>query len=293
MKTTFFLALAVCLTFGKLYSQPTQKLLFCSENGAQDNFVTRNNLQKSYVIYQNFFIPDGSSGFSKELMEKSLDHIIPDKNQSGYAALDWEGAPYNILHGTQKASEQEYNAVLNAFIATIRYAKQLRPNIKWSFYGMPTMPYMQYKEGNDQWAAKLMPLLRNLDFFDPSLYLQNANETLSDTDTKYYAASYLRYSLELAVKMNKPIFPFVWNRFSDNSMISYTKFTGTLKAILSMQYQNQKVNGVIWWNCEPNLFVNRKNSASLMNEYKNVTDPSKHQIDLLQNDLNAINPLFK
>jgi hypothetical protein len=293
MKTIFFLALAVCLTFGKLYSKPTQKLLFCSENGIQDNFINRNNLQKNYVIYQNFFIPDGSSSFSKVLMKKSLDRIIPDKNQSGYAALDWEGIPYNILHGTQKVSEQEYNAVLNAFIATIRYAKQLRPNIKWSFFGIPTKLYLPYQVGNEQWATNLMPLLRNLDFFDPCLYLQNANETLSETDTKYYAASYLHYSLELAVKMNKPIFPFVWNRFSDNSMISYTKFSETVKAILNMQYQNQKVNGVIWWNCEPYLFVNKKNSAIISEEYKSVTAPSKYQIELLQKYLNAINPLFK
>lgn len=293
MKTIFLIALSAYLAFGKLYSQPTQILLFCSENGNQDLFVKNNNLQNIFLIYQDFFISKDSSNFNRKLMKKSLDRIIPDKNQSGYATLDWEGAPYNILHGAQKVSEQEYNIVLNKYIAAIQYAKQLRPNIKWSFYGMPTMPYMQYKEGNEQWAASLIPLLKNLDFFDPSLYLQDASETLSDKNSKFFAASYLHYSLELAIKMNKPIFPFVWHRYSNNAKMPNETFRETLKVILNMQYQNQKVNGVIWWNCEPNLFANKNNSKIITDEYQNVVDPANYQIDLLQRYLNNIEPLIK
>lgn len=294
MRTIFILALAISLMLGKLYSQSNQQLLFCSENGNQDSFIKKNNLQNVFVIYQNYFIPIDSTSFSKELMQKSLDRIIPNRQQIGYATLDWEGVPYNILHGAQQASQKEYNTVLNAFIATIRYAKQLRPHIKWSFYGMPTMPYMQYKEGNEQWAANLIPLLINLDFFDPSLYLQNETVTLSETNNKFFIASYLHFSLELAVKMNKPIFPFVWNRYgSNNTKMTYEIFRDTLRAILNFRYQNKKVDGVIWWNCEPYLFSNKKNTPIIFEEYKNVTDPSKYQIDLLQNYFDAINNLFK
>ena len=294
MKTTILLAFCIFLTFGKLYSQANQKLLFCSENGYQDLFVRKNNLQRIYIIYQGFFVLNGSSDFSKDLMKKSLDRIIPDKFQTGYATLDWEGVPYNILHGAKQVPKQVYNEVLNKFIATILYAKELRPNIRWSFYGMPTIPYMEYEEGNEEWAANLMPLLRNLDFFDPSLYLLNDRETFSETNTNFSSSSYLHYSLELAVIMNKPIFPFIWHRYSSNgALMSKELFRETMKDILSMQYQNRKVNGVVWWNCEPYLFDNKKDSKIISEEYKNVVDPAKYQIDLLQNYLNYIEPLIK
>jgi hypothetical protein len=284
-----------------LYSQNSQKLLFSVEHYSpnQKEFTHKNNLQNLYCIYQMEFVPKDSSYYSKELMEKSLNRDIPDKNEIGYATLDWEGDSYMILIGRKNASSQEYQKTLLKFIDALQYAKKLRPNIKWSYYNMPLINYYDdnHQDKREQ-VLKSLTLLKELDFFTPSTYILADKLNDKDSIIFQYIDSNITFALDMGAKLHKPVYPFVWHRFAPNSknngwtIMDTSYFQIIVKRILNLGYNKNKVNGIIWWNCEYNMYDIRNKNKTISDEYINVQDFGKYQFDIFQKYYNSIKLLF-
>ena len=288
--------LLVVVSFHKLDAQVPQKLIFYAENTVQKKFAVDNSLQTYNIIYQNFFLIKADSLFSPASMEKAMDKTIPDKNATGLGVLDWEGYPYNVVIGYQKASDLEYQKWLKAYIDVIKYAKFLRPKMKWSFYAMPPRTYQQYIQIKEPWPwlDKFIPLLREVDFLAPGCYLWYAGaDGIGNKFMDHYLDVYVRYSVELGVKLNKPVYPFVWNRYSDNSkMMDKNTFYQYVYRIITTLNFGKRVDGILWWNCEDYLYSTRAGNTYLTEEYKTITDRFAYQIQIFQTYLNAIKPLF-
>lgn len=298
MKLKYVIVLVVSLlSYTTINGQSSQKILFASEvNPVQLNFMNMNGLERVYLIG----LDDALPRFNKKTLATTLDNLIPDKNQIGYAVLDWEGVFLAALRGTNTTG-YSYNAILNRFISTIKYAKMLRPNLKWGFYGLPPRRYrgvpLNFIEHNDL-------LYKELDFFSPSIYLWYEDldgvkaEGLGNKFTTHFMASNLKYALKLGAKLNKPVYPFVWMRYSETyypKIIDITSFTQYIKSILTTDNFGRKVDGIIWWDCINFLYERRTTnvgSAVLLDEFKNVVDINTYQTTLFQRYLDSIKPLF-
>ncbi len=291
----FIFIVAFLFLFKILYSQ-SQQLLFCSEfnNKEQNEFMGKNKIQNFYCIYSYEFISKDSFSFSKSLMEKALNKDIPDKNQKGFATLDWEGEAYLILVGRKNVSEANYNNILLSYINALQWAKKLRPNIKWSYYNLPLINYYEYKKNeNKTRALKCFPLLKELDFFTPSTYIL-FDKRHNNSIIYQFIDSNVLFALEIGNQLNKPIYPFIMHRYHPDSktngwgLIENNYFQTVLHRILHINYRGLMVDGVIWWNVETYLFNNRNKFESISSEYKNTSDYKKHEIEILNNYYNII-----
>jgi len=294
----FLLFLTIAWSFSNLYSQTEQKLLFSGEAYSwQTQFAKTNGLQRAYIFYQDQFVNTDGVSFSKEKMESIVNSLMPDTAEHGFAIINWEGTIYNALAGWVSVSETVYQQYLNQFIAALRYAKKLRPNIQWSYYFMPTWVYGQYAEEKGTYQRKCLPLLKELDFLAPEFYPRyEAGLTVQQMFVSHYMTANLWFALALGNMLNKPVYCFVWHRYcpsddpaftNGDMLIDYPIYKQIIAKLLTTEYFNNKASGIIWWNDEDYLCDRRTSNAILSAEYRNVTDLSAHKKYVLQTYLDA------
>jgi len=281
------------LSFGIFVNaQQKQQILFCSEidNPVQQEFVKSNNIQNIYIFYQDYII-DSNLMLNKEKLKKEINRQIPNENANGYAALDVEGESLLILLKEKKVNANEYTKILNNYINSIKFAKSLRPNIKWTFYGFNLTSYPFVTPGHEKIVLDTYPLLKELDFLSPSMYLQDKKSILSQNKIDKFVTSNIIFSLRIAKQLKKPIYPFVWNRYhnvqSSNTLIDPDEFKWYINKILGITYQKTKVNGVVFWNCETYTYQTN-NDKSVRNEFKTIRDLNQYQKKILQQYWNKI-----
>lgn len=242
-------------------------------------------------IYQGEFVEGESLVFDRKLMEETINKRIPNKNQTGYAVLDWEGKAVQILIGYKEVSDAKYVAVRMNYIASIKYAKKLRPKMKWAFYNFPFLNYVQKGELWDGYDAfvrkKIMPILNSVDFLTPSLYiLKDERTTESDNLTFNYAKSNTEYAIQLGRELKKPVYPVIWNRYlsqnRNTALIELAYFERFVKTIIDTEYKGNGIDGIIWWNCEDYVYNHRSDFKSTEIEYSKVTDKDKHIDSIFQ-----------
>lgn len=283
----FFLILGIFMD-----GQQKQQILFCSEidNPIQQEFVKSNNIKNLYIFYQDYII-DKNLTLDKIKLKNEIDRQIPNINTNGYAALDVEGESLLILLKEKEVSRNEYNRVLNNYINTIRYAKYLRPNIKWTFYGYNLSSYPYVTTGHEKVTIETYPLLKELDFLSPSMYLQDKKTDFSQNRINEFVSSNIVFSLKIAKKFNKPIYPFVWNRYhnieSSNTLIDPNDFKWYIEKILNVKYKEAKVNGVIFWNSETYTYKTN-NNPNVRKEYETIDNINQYQREILQNYWNKL-----
>lgn len=274
-------------------AQRKQQIFFCSEihNPIQQEFVKKNKAKNFYIFYQDYII-DRDLNLDKDKFKAEVDKQIPDPKMSGYATLDVEAESLLILLKEKKVSVNEYNRILNNHIGMIRYAKSLRPNVKWSFYGynLTSYPYVTEGHENDV-TVGTYPLLKELDFLAPSMYLQDKKTSESIDKIKTFVSSNLTLSLKLGKKFNKPVYPFVWNRYhnveEENTLIDPVDFQWYVSQLLNFTFEKRKVDGIIFWNAESYTYELNKN-INVRKEYKNIKDINKYQTEVLQKYWNTI-----
>ncbi|TYP94606.1 hyaluronidase [Sphingobacterium allocomposti] len=269
-----------------------QKLYFVVEdnnlvkrNPAQVNFVRSNQLSEAIVFYQDDFVThDLKQNYKRQLLEKSIEKRIPDKMASGLALLDWEGEKAQILYGLRNVSRQRYQEVLNEFITCIRDAKKMRPNIKWSFYGLPVRVLNNHTYA--QWSGKMLKLkslFSEMDYICPNLYMFIRNDK---SKYKEDIRQHLLLSLKLGAELNKDVLPLIWHRYQTNSeLIKLDDFGAHLNIINSVSFQGRKITGIIWWNSEEFNFIRRQRYPKINAEYKTVKDKGSYQTSLLRSYL--------
>lgn len=147
-----------------------QKLLFSSEyfNPLQQKFIKDNKLENVYIIYQDKIL-DSFGKLDKIKMKESINATIPNVNQQGYGILDVEDENYYIISGLVPVSLSKYDKVLKDYvkknIEILKYAKYLRPNMKWSFFDMQSVMYPEMKLKYIQLINKNDQLIKEVDFF--------------------------------------------------------------------------------------------------------------------------------
>lgn len=295
--------MVIVLSFTYIHAQTAPKVLFYVENTVQRTILNDYALQRVYVIYKGAFVVGDGITFSKKRMKDYLNLVLPDKTASGYAVLDWEGYAYNIISGATIVTDDIFQNALNSFIAAVNYAKYLRPNYKWSIYGMPTWLFYTYSLEKPLSHSRRIRLFESLDFLAPSCYMfDRINQTIAQKFAAQYIDNNIKYCLELGVKLNKPVYPFVWQRYQPylegygyqnaNMLIPRKDWIEYISRIVKTKIPTKNVDGVIWWHSMDFLYSIRTSSAILTEEFKNVTNVYTYQDTLFRNYYEAIKPVL-
>ena len=282
---TFFLFIFLFWSAQGLHAQEKQKLMVSMEywTPAQIQFLKNNSIENVTVFYELYFVDDNIK-FNRQRFLKTINEILPDKNQKGYAVLDWEGESFIKLIGDKKTTPKEYDQIQNEFIKAISYAKQIRPNIKWSFFGFNPSAYPYVDHNFKLQTVKMSKLLNHLDFFAPALYIQDEVTIANNSKLIQFIYSNLKNTI-LLNNTNKEIFPFIWHRYhnveENNYLISDEGFRWYISKILNTEVNSRKVSGIIWWNSETYLFQKKDKSKKLQQEFSKQKDNKNYQYKLL------------
>src|SRR5690606_16287484 len=235
-----------------------KKILFDSSSEIQDQIVENNNLIKIFIFYQNEFVKKNGIEFDSIILKNQIEKRIPNEKQFGFATLDWEGEGLKIL-GSKKASEKEINLVKKEFKKAILFAQKKRPNIKWSYYGLPTRIYWHINEDWEDANMRLLDLFKLQDFISPSLYVLYSETESLKSDNLNYIDKNISFALKIGHLTDKPVLPFIFHRSrrpKENireSLVNLELWDFYLENI----YKNKGVNGVIWWHSENYHYLNR------------------------------------
>lgn len=266
-------------------AQNRQRLLVSLEywTPTQIAFLKNNNLENVTIIYENYFV-DKNKTFNQQRFLRTVEAVLPNRDQKGYAVLDWEGESFVKLIGDKKTSVTEYNQILNEYIRAITFAKKVRPNIKWTFFGFNPSSYPLAGHSWRLQTQKMASLLSVLDYFAPALYIQDEINTQNNQKNIKFIYSNLKNTI-LSNKTNKEIFPFVWHRYhnakEDNYLIEDEAFKWYISKILNTEINSKKVSGVIWWNSESYLSEKKNKSKRLQAEFDRHITNKNYQYNLL------------
>jgi peptidoglycan hydrolase-like protein with peptidoglycan-binding domain len=115
------------------------KYLFLAQQGMDQSVWDVNasaslGAEKSYLINGLDDSGDDNTVNLNQLKSK-IETAIPDPDTSGYAVLDEERTIFKNLILLE--NEQYFEQAQAEWVKAIEYAKELRPNIKWSVYALP------------------------------------------------------------------------------------------------------------------------------------------------------------
>lgn len=297
--TIFLVLIGLGIVF---YYQPTaaqqngrQQLYVCMENltPASLALLQQNKVPIIKIIYQNFIDPDNDNRVDTDVLRKRITALFPNANDGGYGVIDWEAKGF---FDKLPANDPGFGQLANEYRTAIRTAKKLRPNVKWGFYGLPFRKYMSY---NNEWRQRNMsvaPILKEADFIAPSLYAFFP-DSLREKDNKDYVEQNVSMALQIGKQLNKPVLPFVWNRWHDGNkqyglkLIPVDEFQRLIQRILSVDYSGQKVAGVIWWGADQYFYS--KKAPAVVNEQARFSSFNAYQSNTINSYAQALLNVFK
>ena len=241
------LILFLLITYGA-YSQNSFIIL------VQDNRY-KLNLPMEYGKYKymgRYYIDRANKGvINYDNVNEGLNRYFPNKNEEGFLSLNLENAIYIQMRDGEKNSPATKKAV-NQFVDLVNYIKEKRPKLKVGVYGIPfSFNYESQKLRND--FDKLEPLLIEIDYISPSLYLAYSENQKNYSYVINHVEKNLSLFMKYASRVNKPVYPYVWYRIHPYNkkygleIMSKRRNYLYLKTIKDFKYNNEKVDGIIWW----------------------------------------------
>ena len=284
------------LTFYFSSFSQSKKLFFALEtdNAVEKKFIKENKISSLTILYQGEFVSQDT--LNEKLLVKSINSKFPDKNSKEYAVLDWEGKQYDALF---KDDENASNIALNMFVKAVKIAKKERPNMKWSFYGIPDREFWAPGYLWEQKNLKLSELFKNLDFIAPSVYLFYTQDEIKSYLTENYITRNVGLAIKIGKKYNKEVYPFIWHRFHPSNqnygmaLIPTDFFSAYIKNIYTTKIEGNSINGIIWWHAESYFSKNMKDQPRLQKEYKGAKDYESYNYNNFKKYLKLIKPYFK
>ena len=244
MKTNKLLALVALVNVSVICC--AQNLYIANATtGPVNDFITNNNLGRIDFIYQNDFVTNNN--YDEAKLIKTINQKFTDKNQSGMAILDWEGVGFNSLTSPGNTGDH----YRKQFAEAIQKARLLRPNVKWSYYGLPTREFWRTDDAWRQKNLSLMPFFSNLDFLAPSLYIFYSFTQASEKLQQNYIDNNIALARQIGSKLNKPVFAVVNHRYHpSNKLLGNQQAPVNLFTFYVKRIFNDGADGVVWWNSE-------------------------------------------
>jgi len=243
-----------------LQAQSPVKLYHCMVDleDPQKNVMKKYNIEAAVLIDGRYIDPKNTGYIDSVSFAKAILTFFPGPADGGLGLLDLEDENYKSLRNEGR-SKVPISVALEQFIKMVRIAKNLRPNVKWSVYNIP---YTTYYDKTENWKSQqtfLDPLLKELDIFTPSLY-DFYPASVDWADDKAYFTENIKIALELGHLYNKPVMPYIWNRWHDSNaksgllLIDENEFEQDMRWIIQSRFENTAVTGLIWFDAHTDFY---------------------------------------
>lgn len=229
-----------------------KKLFVCQQVSASVHAIyPQTGAKDAITIYTGGIDPDNNGLFDQpDALRDALDLYVP-ANYTGPVALDWEGVGSENLN-LPIGSPELANAV-NEWVKVLQKARQLRPNAKFGFFGLPWAQLTDWGPTYIDRAMAIKPIYDYSHCLFPCIY-----RYYPDTQPQFSAADNRAYvkglvSLALRISEGKPVYPFIGHRYHEGflpvafRLVPEKEFKDQIKAILDARYQGDSADGVVWW----------------------------------------------
>jgi hypothetical protein len=215
--------------------------------------IDRMGFGTSKIFYTHDFDVKDNGEIDSAYFRKRIKDLVPERNFSGPAVLDWEGKAYEVFR-TEQPGSPKFQEYLQKYIGLLAYAKKLLPNAKWGYYGFPLTTY--WWKTDSLWQPRnqaLVPLLQASDMLFPYLYDFFQDGSMGWLDEEGYVKTNTEQCLALGASVKKPVVPFIWHRYHDATekigllQIPEEEFRNHLKVMMETTYQGNKIYGLVWW----------------------------------------------
>jgi hypothetical protein len=205
------------------------------------------------LIDARFIDPDGDEEIDSVALVNGIVANYRDPAATGIGILDWEGKTFQCLQQCE-AGDKRFIAAVNKYTTILRIAKATRPGVKWGVYYLPFTFYWQTelrKTAND----KVLALLSQCDILLPSLYDYYPDSNIHQRNKEYHSDN-MSVVLQIADKLRKPVYVFIWNRWHDSNAdqglhaIPVGEFKQHLDWITNTTYNGKKATGLIWFGAD-------------------------------------------
>lgn len=238
------------------------KLLICNSLTKDiNNFILNSPAKKIGIFGRAFLDPKKDGTFDKEIFKNRLFKSFPNKNLEGIILLDLEGINFiNILRG----SKEEKKKSIDIFIEIIKYAKNLRPNVKFGYYGIPDRKYWHFNKKWEENISAWVEIIKHSDIIFPSVYKLYPDSVNGIEKENEYIYTNINRALIIKEQTKKPVFPVLSNRYHFGNkahgmdLIPLEEFELYVERITKVQTENNTlIDGIVWWGAD-HYFFNKK-----------------------------------
>lgn len=253
-------------------SNSPQLYLSLGEYGpAMEQYAKEQNLIKVQYIDEGQFLGKEPYTFDPIKLKLIIDSSIPAPNGSGMAYIDLETYLDEIRDkGTQIESFQKS---IKLYIDVIKFAKKMRPNIKWGYYAIPHTTYWGRTQDFYGKLKKIEPLIKECDVLFPSLYIfYDEQDKATALENEKYVIENTKEMIKVGQYYKKPVVVFVWHRYHPSNdkfgmeTLPDKVFLTHVERIASTSHQGKKVNGIVWWGADDYFF--RQKEKGVTKEFK-------------------------
>lgn len=274
LKSVYYSLIAILLIQISAFSQAQSdfRIFYSPDNYTKDcqKLLSNQDYFEEYrLMISGHIDPKNTGNVDKELFAQSIVRYYPDKLANGILCIDLENKAYSNLVKLDQ-STAEFKDARDQFIWMIRKVKELRPNVKVGFYGLPIRVYY-FKTSVT--SNKLDEILSVTDYIFPSLYTMYPNSEIGKPRNEKYLRENLEAALDYGSRLNKPVIPFIWdivhpsNKKNGGQLVSKDEMQENINFIKSFKYKNKGVVGIVWWDPDYKSFA-RMNKSKLNIEEK-------------------------
>lgn len=272
LKIILVLFISLQIQAQKKASNSPQLYLSLGEYGPlMEKFSKDNNIIKVKYLDEGQFLGKEPYTFDPIKLKNDIERAIPSSSESGMAYIDLETYISEIRDkGTQIESFQKS---IKLYIDVIKFAKKLRPNIKWGYYAIPHTTYWGRTQDFYGKLKKIEPLLKECDILFPSLYIfYDEHDKGVALENEKYVIENTKEMIKVGQYYKKPVVVFVWHRYHPSNdkfglqSLPDNVFLTHVERIASTSHQGKKVDGIVWWGADDYFF--RQKEKGVTKEFK-------------------------
>ena len=225
-------------------------LLLINERISDRLWATANRVggQQAYIFYEADIDPKRTGFVNLAMLRRAIERDIP-RDFAGYATLDLEVPYFRQLK--KGPGDPEFDQAQEQMVKALRRAKELRPNARWSMYGIPQVPYWNRDDASIALAKAPTRLLDEMDWMAPSCYDLYRNRDKAKALERDEATVRARVQVAREIAGTRPVIPYVWRRFHHNGRFDEPPAYELIDRDEFQQHVGWVVDagadGVVWW----------------------------------------------
>ncbi len=269
---------------------------------SMEGFIKNNKVGKVQFVNDGQFLGKELYTFDPQLLTQEIKRALPNRKDNSVVYIDLE-SPYIENLRDKEVNSEAFQKSLKLYIDVIQFAKKMRPNARWGYYGFPYTTYWDRTSDFYKKIKKVAPLIKECDVFFPSLYTFYVDkDSIMTAENKKYVIENTKEIIKISKLYKKPALVFVWHRYHNsnqevgNQFLPEKVFLTHIKRIINTTFEGRKIDGIVWWGCDNYSF--RQKHKGVVEEFSGNEQDYKKNNDIVlsklaKKQLKIINQLKK